>query len=178
MTLIKRYTEGFIEYAEETIGLDRALDELKKTKELMSDNPELKELLANPAMTYDEKCGVIERVFGAALSEETRNFLKLLLKKGRIDRFGSIAEYAHIRYSHGEKVSALLYTSYVISTEFLEKIKNSLENRLRLKLQLYVNLDPEMLGGVRVVCSNKVLDGSVRKRLDDLKRKLMAAKLG
>ena len=88
-----------------------------------------------------------------------------------------IAEYARIKYAHGEKVNALLYTSYLMNTEFLEIFKSALESKLHKKLQLYINLDPDMFGGVRVIFENKILDGSVRKRLEDMKRKLLAVKV-
>ena len=177
MTLIKRYAEGFLEYSKETIGFERALEELGRVKDVFRDNPEFKEFLENPAINYMEKCGVIDKAIVSGLSQEIRNFLKLLLKKGRIEKFKDIAEYARIKYAHGEKTRALLYTTYLMNTEFLEKFKNSLENKLRMKLQLYINLAPDMLGGVRVIFGNKILDGSVAKRLEDLKRKLLAAKV-
>ena len=177
MTLITRYAEGFLEYAKETLGFERALEELGKVKDIFRDNPDFKEFLENPAINYIEKCGVIDKTLATGFSQEMRDFLKLLLKKGRIGKFANIAEYARIKYAHGEKMNALLYTSYLMSTDFLESLKNALENKLRIKLQLYVNLDPDMLGGVRLIFNNKILDGSVRKRLEDLKQKLLAAKV-
>jgi F-type H+-transporting ATPase subunit delta len=177
MTLIIRYAEGFLEYAKETIGAEQALEELRRAREVFRDNPEFKEFLENPAINYIEKCNVIDKTLTTAFSEEMRNFLKLLLKKGRIGKFTDIAEYARIKYAHGEKVNALLYTSYLMNTEFLERFKIKLEDKLHKKLQLYINLDPEMSGGVRVIFGNKILDGSVRKRLEDMKQRLLAVKV-
>ena len=122
--------------------------------------------------------GAIEKILAEGFSQEIRQFLKLLLKKGRIDRFSDIAEYARIKYSHGEKLKALLYTSYMMDTRMMETFKGTLEKKLHTQLQLYVNLDPDILGGVRLVMGNKILDGSVKKRFEDLKRKLLAAKVG
>lgn len=178
MTLITRYVEGFLEYAKETIGLEQALEELRRAREIFRENQEFKEFLENPAINYIEKCSVIDKTLITGFSEEMRNFLKLLLKKGRIDKFVAIAEYARIKYAHGDKISALLYTSYLMNTEFLERLKRRLEDKLRLKLQLYINLAPDMLGGVRVIFGNKILDGSVKKRLEDMKKKLLAVKVG
>jgi F-type H+-transporting ATPase subunit delta len=177
MRLVTRYAEAFLEYARDSIGIDRALEELRAVKDMLRDNPEFKELLENPAINYAEKCGVVDDVFSKGFSAQTRNFLKLLLKKGRIDKFHNMAEYARIRYSHGDKVRGLLYTSYLMDTNTMESFKATAENKLRAKLQLYVNLDPEMLGGARLVVGNKIWDGSVRKRLEDLKRKLLAARM-
>jgi len=177
MTLIKRYTEGFLEYAKETIGFEKALEELKMAKDVFRENPEFKKFLENPAINYIEKCDVIDNTLAAAFSQEVRSFLKLLLKKGRIEIFSDIAEYARIKYAHGEKTNALLYTSYLMGTEFLQTFKDKLEKKLRMQLQLYINLAPDMLGGVRVIFNNKILDGSVKRRLEDMKRKLLAAKV-
>ena len=178
MTLITRYAEGFLEYAKETIGLEQAMEELKKAKAVFRDNPDFKEFLENPSINYPEKCGVIDRCLAAGFSEELRNLLKLLLKKGRIDKFANIAEYVRIKYSHGERLKALLYTSYMMDTRMMGTFKSTLEKKLHTQLQLYVNLDPDILGGVRLVMGNKILDGSVKKRFEDLKRKLLAAKVG
>jgi len=177
MRLIIRYAEGFLEYAKESIGTDRALEELKEVKDILRDNQDFNEFLNNPAINYTEKCDVVDKTLAFGFSEEIRNFLKLLLKKGRIEKFHNIAEYARIRYSHGEKVKASLSTSYIMDTRTMETFKDAVEKKLSAKLQLYVDLEPEMLGGVKLVVGNKIWDGSVRKRLEDLKRKLLAARV-
>ena len=59
----------------------------------------------------------------------------------------------------------------------MESFREIAEKKLNAKLQLYVDLEPEMLGGARLVVGNKVLDGSVKKRLEDMKRKLLAARV-
>jgi F-type H+-transporting ATPase subunit delta len=178
MKLITRYAEGFLEYARESIGVDRALAELKKAKDVFRDNPDFEAFLENPGINYIEKCGVVDSVMADGFSQEIRNLLKLLLKKGRIDKFHSIAEYARLRYAYGDKVSATLYTSYLMDTKTMEIFKDEVEKKLNAKLQLYVDLDPDMLGGIRLAIGNRIWDGSVRKRLEDMKSKLLAARVG
>lgn len=177
MTLIGRYAEGFLEYAKETIGFEKALEELRVAKDVFRKNPDFKEFLENPAINYIEKCRMIDSALREVFSQEMRNFMKLLLKKERITLFNSIVEYARIKYAHGEKTTAVLYTTYMMSTGFLEKFKKALEDKLHVGLQLYIDLTPDILGGVRVVFGNKILDGSVKKRFEDVKRKLTALKV-
>ena len=52
-----------------------------------------------------------------------------------------------------------------------------LENKLHKKLHLYSDLDSDLLGGVRVTVDNIVLDGSVKKRLQDMKEKLLSVRV-
>ena len=177
MTLIKRYAEGFLEYTKDSIGFEQSLEELKNLREVFRENSEFKEFLENPAINYMEKCDTIEKVMATGFSQEITYFLKLLLKKGRIDRFEDIAEYARVKYSHGKRIKALLNTSYLLDTDMIALLKGSLEKKLHSGLQLYVNITPEILGGIRVLFENKILDGSVKKRLEDMKRKLMAVKV-
>ncbi len=177
MIVERMYAEGFLEYAGETIGFSKGLDELLTVKSVFSENPDLKSFLENPAVLSREKSELIEKVFADGFSRETRDFLKLLLKNGRIAKFHDIAEYARVKYSHGNEVDAVISASYPLDLDILEALKSVLENKLHKKLHLYSDLDPDLLGGVRVTMENLVLDGSVKKRLDDMKEKLMAARV-
>jgi len=174
MTVTRIYAEGFLEYAKETIGFERGLKELKDAKYVFRRSPELLVLLENAAVTYQEKCKIIEEVFSANLSLELCRFLQLLLKKGRIRLFPDMAEYARIKYSHDKEIDAVLETTYLLDMAQLEAIKEKAEKVLENKLHLYVKINPSLLGGVRLTAVNKVIDGSVKRRMDDLKRKLNA----
>jgi len=55
----------------------------------------------------------------------------------------------------------------------VERIKAKLEEKLGKKMHLYLDLDPDLLGGVQIKIGNILIDGSVRRRLDELKQKLM-----
>ena len=128
IAVAKRYADGFLEFARSSIGFEKGLEELMDLKSVFRDNPDFMGFLESPEITHAEKCAAIENVFSAGFSQETRLFLQLLLKKGRIDKFYRIAEYARIKYAHGEEVDALLVASYPLDTDQLESVKDSLEN--------------------------------------------------
>jgi F-type H+-transporting ATPase subunit delta len=174
----KRYADGFLEYAKAGIGQERALSELVALKEIFRDNPEIVSLLESPQMTYEEKAGVIDTVLRSGFSEDARNLLKLLLKKGRIGIVEEIADWARRKYAHLGETDAVLKVSYPLDTEILKSVKDALEKVLKTRLHLYVNIDPELKGGIKVAVGNLVFDGSTKKRLEDLKDKLMAVKAG
>jgi len=173
----RMYAEGFLEYAGQIIGFDKALGEILAVKDVFRENPDLKSFLENPAILSREKSEMIERIFTDGFSQETRDFLKLLLKNGRIEKFHDIAEYARVKYSHGKEVDAVISASYPLDLDILESLKAVLEKKLHKKLHLYSDLDTDLLGGVKVTMDNIVLDGSVKKRLEDMREKLMAARV-
>ena len=173
----KRYADAFLAYAKESIGFEKGLDELQRAKRIMRDNQDLKDFLENVEMTNTEKNEVIDAVFKDDFSEELRHLLKLLIEKRRINLFVDIAEYARIHYAHGVEVDALLSTSYPLATETIQRIKEALEKKMNKKLHMYIRLDADLVGGVSAKIGNIIIDGSVKKRLEDMKQKLTLLKV-
>jgi len=174
--IANRYGEGFISYAKTNIGIEKAVDEFKNLQFIISQNPEFQDFLENLEITYHEKCEVVDNVL-KDFSEEIRQFLKLLLDNRRINCLTDIADYIRMAYAYGEAVEAVLKSTYPLDLVVIQKIKSRLENILKKKLNLYLELDPEILGGVQVIIGNTVIDGSLRRRLDELSEKLMAVKV-
>ena len=171
--IAKRYSEAFIGYAKGTIGMEKALEDLKNLRNtVIHDNPEFLELLRSYEVSFSEKCEFLDKVLKEDFTQETKQFLKLLLEKGRIDNLLDIAEYLRITYSHGEEEEALLKTSFPLDLELIKEIKEKMENMFNKKLKFYIELDARLLGGIQVIIGNKIIDGSVRKRLDEIKEKL------
>ncbi len=123
--IIKRYAEAFLGYARKTIGLDRALQELKFIRQVVRESQDFMDFLNNQEIPRAEKFDFLDRVFKDALSEETRNFMKLLLDKGRIALLTEIANYARVNYAHGEAVDALFKTTLPLDLGLLEEIKKN-----------------------------------------------------
>lgn len=173
--IIKRYAEAFLAYAREGIGFEIAVEELKNLKIILHTNPELEEFLYNPQITYSEKCGIIDKVLAGGFSQDSTRFLKFLLEKGRIKFIIEICDYTRINYAHGEAIEAILKTSYPLDVELVEEIKKKLENKLQKKLNLYLELDPDLLGGVQIRIGNIVIDGSIKRRFEELREKMLGA---
>jgi F-type H+-transporting ATPase subunit delta len=173
----KRYADAYLAYAKETIGYDKGIDELQRVKRIIRDNQDFRDFLDGREITNTEKASAIDNIFKTDFEEETRQFLKLLIDKKRIDLVVDIAEYARIHYAHGVELDALLKTSYPLETETIARIKDSLEKRMHRKLHLYIQLDADLVGGASARIGNIIIDGSIKKRLEDMKEKLHALKV-
>lgn len=175
--LIKRYSDAFMSYVKAGIGIEKAADDLKRFKLLLHSNRDFEQFLYNPEITHPEKYAVVDSVLKKYFSEELGHLLKLLLEKGRIEYIIDICDYVRTTYAHGEAVDALLRTSYPVDTDILKLVKKKLEEKLNKKMNLYLELDPDLLGGLQIRIGNTVIDGSVRRHLDDLREKLMAVEV-
>ena len=175
--VVSRYAEAFLSFAQANCGLDRVLEDLIRVKNIIRDNPGFKELMDNPEIAYSEKCAIIHEVIKDGFSDQIRNFLKLLLEKKRFDIFLDIVEYLRVKYKHQGQIDVLLKTAFPLELDLIKRIEESLRNKLKQNLRFYIDLDGSLLGGVQVVIGNTIIDGSVRKRLDELREKLMTVRM-
>ncbi len=174
--VVSRYAESFVKYAREKIGMDQILHDIKLVKDIMRDNPEFKELLERPEIGFFDKSRIIDEVLPEA-SHQIRDFLKLLIDKVRIEYFVDIAEYLRLKYAHAGETEVVLKTTFPVDLPLVEKIKKALEKKINGKVKLYIDLDSSLLGGVQVVIGNKIIDGSVNKRLEQLRAQLLSVSL-
>ncbi|MCX5704084.1 MAG: ATP synthase F1 subunit delta [Candidatus Omnitrophica bacterium] len=175
--LASRYARAFIEYCSGSIGIEEAFSDLKKAKQLLDGNRELTEALENPEIAYSDKYGIVDKVFADDFSAEIRYFLKTLIENGRFSYLSDIAEFARIKYAYGGMEEALIRTSYSLELELIKKIQDAIENKFGRKFKFYIELDSRLLGGVQIIIGNTVIDGSVRKRLNDLKQSMRNAQV-
>ena len=169
----KRYGEAFVGFAETRIGVDGCVNEMKGLKWLLKENPQFERLLVAPEIPYSEKFSLIDRVFGGRYSDQLCDFLKYLITKNRIALINDIAEYVRMTYAHGDTVEVLVRTTFLLETELIEQIKQGLKNRLGKDAKLYLELDTDLLGGVQLVFGNNVIDGSVKYKLQNLRKQLL-----
>lgn len=175
--VIIRYAEAFIGCVRKSVGLEQALMDLRMIRNLIRDNPELKEFLEATDITAYEKEQLIEHVLKSEISEDALNFLKLLLEKKRIYLFLDIVEYLRITYAHEGEEEVLLRTSFPLDLELIKRLEDKLRQKYGKKFKFYIDLDGSLLGGAQVVIGNIIIDGSVRMRLLDLKEKLKAVEV-
>jgi F-type H+-transporting ATPase subunit delta len=88
-----------------------------------------------------------------------------------------ILDYIIINYAHGEETPAVLKSAYPLDLEDVQRVKENLEKKFKRKVRLYLDLDGELLGGLQITMGNTVIDGSLKRRLEDLREKIKAARL-
>ena len=175
--LAKRYGDAFLSFAKEGCGLEKGVEDLRNVNRMLLDNPELDSFILTPGIDNSEKFQVLDSVMREGFSAEIKYLLRLLVDKGRFDKFSDIADYVRVTYSHGIEVDALLKVSYPLDTEMIKRIKDLIERKLNKKLHLYIELDSDLLGGIYVKIENILIDGSVRRRLEDMRAKLLAVRV-
>jgi F-type H+-transporting ATPase subunit delta len=177
VVIAKRYAEAFIAFGRESIGMPKVIEDFASLSRTLFDNPEFRVFLLSPEISFTEKCDFVDRVLRNDFSSELRHFLKLLIDKRRINLIGEIADYIRLNYVHEGALNAVLKSSYPVDLELIASLKNILEKKYQKKFNLYLGLDAYLKGGVQLVVGNTVVDGSLRRRLEELREKLKAARV-
>ena len=141
-------------------------------------NEQLLQFADNPKVStqqvFDAIAGVCEKQ-QQALPEIGRNFLLTVIENGRVAVLPEIArQFRTLVNAQLGASDAVVYSAYEIDGAALADLAGVLEKRFARKLNLQVVLQPELIGGVRVVVGDEVLDLTVKARLEQMKVALTA----
>ncbi|MCF8208034.1 MAG: F0F1 ATP synthase subunit delta [Rhodoferax sp.] len=138
-------------------------------------DPQVLQLADNPNVTNAQVFELITAVNQAALPALAQNFLRTLIDNGRLSAFTEIAkQFRALKNAQSGSSDAVVYSAFAIDGAALDDLALTLEKRFARKLNVSVELLPELIGGIRVVVGDEVLDTSVKARLEQMKTALMA----
>ena len=138
-------------------------------------NAQLRQFADNPKANAAQVFDVITSVLKAPISDAARNLLRAVIDNGRLAALPAIAEQFHALVNSRSGVAdAIVYSAFDIEPAPLAEVVATLEKRFGRKLNANVVLAPELIGGIRVVVGDEVLDTSVKARLEQMKMALTA----
>ncbi|HJV63672.1 MAG TPA: F0F1 ATP synthase subunit delta [Albitalea sp.] len=173
-TIARPYAEALFKAAGQ--GNPRELADQLDALAQVTSLPELRQFADNPKV---ESGAVFDVIVGAlkvvTLSPQVRNLLRTVLDNNRLAALPEIAaQYRALVNVQSGVSDAVVYSAFAIDGSQLAEVVASLQKRFNRKLNATVVVDPELIGGVRVVVGDEVLDTSVKARLEQMKVALTA----
>jgi F-type H+-transporting ATPase subunit delta len=172
-TLARPYAEALFEVASggDLQQATRELDALAA----VAGNAQLRQFAdapkADPAQVFD----LVTSVAGVALSEASKNLLRTVIDNGRLAAMPGIAsQFRALAGSRSGIFEAIVESAFPIDASALAELTGALERRFARRLSTSVRIVPALIGGVRVVVGDEVLDTSVKARLEQMRAVLTA----
>jgi len=138
-------------------------------------NEQLLQFADSPKVTSAQVFDVIAGVAKSALGDRAKNFLRTVIENGRLSVLPEIAaQFRALKNAQSGSSDAVVFSAFPIDQAALADVAATLEKRFGRKLNVSVELQPELIGGIRVVVGDEVLDTSVKARLEQMKVALSA----
>lgn len=169
LTVEKTYGKALYDVAAELGKVQPFLEELQAIRELLLREPDFFELIKTPVISGSEKKQIVDQVFSGKISQEILNFLFVLIDKRRTVNFPRIVDQ-YVYYVEQSKgyTQGVIYSTATLSAEQLSGFEGKVGRLLAKKVALENRLDASLLGGVKIMVEGKIIDASIRKRLEDL----------
>jgi F-type H+-transporting ATPase subunit delta len=138
-------------------------------------DPQVRQFADNPKAQAEQVFDLITSAVRGFVGDGAKNLLRAVIDNGRLAALPEIASQYHTLVNARSGVSdAVVESAFAIDAAQLADVKVALEKRFGRKLNTSVVVKPELIGGIRVVVGDEVLDTSVRARLEQMKTALVA----
>lgn len=138
-------------------------------------NEQLRQFADNPKVGAAQVLEVVTGAAGMPLDAKVGNLLQAVIENGRLSALPEIAAQFHaLVNAQSGSSDAVIHSAFPIDDAALADVVVALEKRFERKLKATVVIDAELIGGIRVVVGDEVLDTSVKARLEQMKVALTA----
>ena len=170
----RRYATALFTTAEKQNKLDAVTRDLHTVVEFMDQTPALDRMWSSKVVPAGKKRDLIATLLGAFIDPLTLSFLRLLVDKRREDILSLVRlEVQQLSDTSRRLVRAQATFALAPTTDEREKLAESLSKRTGSHVDLTVEVDPSILGGVVVRMHDTIIDGSVRGTLERLREQLL-----
>ena len=163
-TIARPYAEAVFALADKANALGVWSDTLARLAAVAADR-DMQDAISNPKFTPEQVYGLIASVAGE-LTKDAQNFVHILIENGRLTLLPTIREqFETLKHAREGVVDAVITSAMPLDAAQISALVADLEKRFGRKVNPQVGEDRELIGGVRIVVGDEVIDGSVRGKL-------------
>lgn len=168
------YAQALYEIASAREISDQVGTELQSLTALIKGNKDLEKILYHPTISDEKKKSLLSSLLAGDSSALFNNFLFLLIDKRR-EKLLSVLESSYLSITRAFKgiVVAEVQSTVKMTDANLVALKSTLEKLMSKEVEFETVINPKILGGLVIRIGDKLIDGSVRSKLMNLKKKLM-----
>jgi F-type H+-transporting ATPase subunit delta len=166
ITIARPYAEAVFKLAREKNTLSSWSETLRLIKAVASDE-QIKALIGNPQVPSGTLREIIHGACGAKLSKEGKQLIELLVDNDRLGVISQICDlFEKLKANHESTLEAKINSAFSLEVSQLEYLISILEKKFQRKINAQVDVDTELIGGVKIEIGDQVIDCSVYGRLE------------
>lgn len=170
--MVKAHVAAFLKVARQQDAFDTIACEFERLSDILAKNGDLRRKLTGARVDPDDKTAAITAVCTELdFGELMQNFMKVMSDEDNLDLLPDVVR-GILAETREEVVLAKVTTAYPLDDAQKARLKGVLSEKFNKRVQMKVEEDPKLIGGLRVQVNDTVIDGSVRNKLDRLKKEL------
>jgi len=172
--IAKKYARALFNAAIENDSIEKYYSELKSISEMLK-NRQIYKIITTRGIYIKQKMRLIDDILNG-YDKEVINFIKLIISKHREHIFQEIFnEYEKLYLDYKGIINATLISAHPLDSKTLDAIKSRLESNFKKTVNLNPTVDESILGGLKILIGNKVIDGSIKGKLETMLKNLVSA---
>jgi F-type H+-transporting ATPase subunit delta len=173
-TAARRYAEAAFELAKRDDSLDKWRDDLQTANAFLGDE-RVSRIVDNPSLPFAERRKLIDELLNKRVGTPVRNLVSLLAERSRLDLLPAIVtEYQRLLNREREIATAIVTSAAPLSKDETSALEERLRKMTGSDVELDVRIDEGLIGGLTVRVGDRLLDASVRGRLERLRDQLVS----
>ena len=173
-TLALTYAQSLLDLANQQDQTAAVANDLDALEQVIEQNVEFLDLLKSPGISNEERSEALRRIFGGRLSELLGRFLQVMSERGRLGMLPQVLEaFEHLLDQQLGKVEVDVTVAEHLSDSELETVRGRVSKALGKDAVIHQYVDPEIIGGIVLRVGDQVVDASLRRQLEAMRRKLM-----
>lgn len=169
LTIDLTYGTALFEAAEETGKTELIKQEATEVAEVFSREHDFHTFINSPGIAAEEKKRILENIFEGRICDELLNFLCILIDKGRIMHFDKMVKVYNKLVDREKGISyGTVYSVIPLDADRIKELEAQTSRLFNVNIKLANEIDPKLIGGVKILAEGKMIDASVRKRFDDM----------
>ena len=169
-TTSREYAEALYELAVQADVTQETSEGVETVVSALMQMPEYRALLASPAISKEERLNALDTAFRGKIPDILLAILRMMVSRGHVSALSGMArDYEELARGYRGESMAVVTSAVPLKEAETVVLREKLEKKLARKITLQCQVNPDLIGGIRVEVDGRVIDGSIRNKLDEIK---------
>ena len=173
-SIVKKYARSLYKIAVKENDVNQISSRLHSIRSILKSVPELNQLLITRRVSVQDKTTILKNILDNKISYIEMDLIVLLMENGYMPLFGAVVNYFdYILEKNSEIIKVQITSSASLLDDEIQRIISKIENRVQKKVDIEMETDTSMIGGIILRVGNTLIDGSVSNRLQKMRDTLI-----
>ena len=174
-TTSREYAEALFELAVQGNETKETSEGLETVVSALLQTPDYRAMLASPAISKEERLNALDSAVRGKIPDSLLAILRMMISRGHVSALNGMArDYEELARGYRGESVAVVTSAVPLKEAETVALRAKLEKKLSKTVIIQFRVDPELIGGIRVEVDGRVIDGSIRNKLDEIKEVMNA----